>query len=206
MKIISISDTHGLHRDLDLPKGDLIIHAGDISDHGSKEEVIDFLNWFSDLTFPHRIFIGGNHDIFLDENPVDLLEILPTNIKYLNNSTVIIDGIKFWGSPVTPDLEGWAFGKKRTAMKAHWKYMPTQIDVLITHTPPLGILDKSSRHISLGCSDLLDKVLQINPQFHIFGHVHASYGIEKIGPTTFINTSNIHSLKGLINPPIVFDI
>ncbi len=206
MKIVIISDTHGLHRDLDLPKGDIIIHAGDICDHGSKEEVLDFLNWFSKLNFSHKIFIGGNHDIFLDEYPVELLEILPTNIHYLNNNDHIIDGIKFWGSPATPDLIGWAFGKKRTDMKAHWKYMPKQIDVLITHTPPLGILDKSSRQRSLGCSDLLEKVIEINPQLHIFGHVHASYGIKQIGPTTFINASNINSLKGLINPPIVFEI
>lgn len=206
MKIIAISDTHGLHRDLELPKGDLIIHAGDISDHGSKEEVKDFLNWFSNLDYSHKIFIGGNHDIFLDENPVDLLEILPHNIEYLNNRAITINKIKFWGSPVTPDLEGWAFGKKRTEMKAHWKYMPQQIDVLITHTPPLGILDKSSRHISLGCKDLLDNVIQIKPQLHVFGHVHASYGIEKLGPTTFINASNINSYKGLINPPIVFEV
>ena len=99
MRIIAISDTHGLHEDLILPEGDLIIHGGDISDHGSKEEVVNFLNWFSNLNYSHKLFIGGNHDIFLDEYPVELLELLPENVIYLNNSGITIDNKIFWGSP-----------------------------------------------------------------------------------------------------------
>lgn len=206
MKAIIISDTHGLHKELKLPKGDIIIHAGDITDYGTKEEVIDFLDWFSDLDFTHKIFIGGNHDIYLDENAVDLLEILPINVVYLNNRAYQIENIKLWGSSVTPDFENWAFGKNRNQMKAHWKYMPSEIDILITHTPPFGILDKSSQHIALGCKDLLEKVEYIKPKYHIFGHIHASYGIEKIDNTTFMNASNLDSYKGLINPPIILEI
>ena len=80
MKIVFISDTHGLHNELELPEGDMIIHGGDITDHGTKEEVIDFLNWFKHLDYSTKIFIGGNHDIYLDEYPVDLLELIPDNI------------------------------------------------------------------------------------------------------------------------------
>lgn len=206
MRIIAISDTHGLHEALNLPKGDLIIHAGDISDHGTKEEVIDFLKWFANLDYTHKLFIGGNHDIFLDEYPVDLLELLPANVTYLNNNGTTINNLKFWGSPITPDLEGWAFGCNRKDMAAHWQYLPKDIDILITHTPPLGILDKSRSHRSLGCKDLMDKVIELKPNFHIFGHVHASYGQVTITPTTFINASNISSLRGIVNPPIIFDL
>lgn len=142
----------------------------------------------------------------MDENTVDLLEILPSNVIYLNNRAYQIEGIKLWGSPVTPDFEGWAFGRNRNQMKDHWKYMPKEIDILITHTPPFGILDKSSQHISLGCKELLDKVKKIKPKYHVFGHVHASYGIAKIDNTTFINASNLNTYKGLINPPIILDI
>jgi len=206
MKYIIISDTHGLHHELVLPKGDIIIHAGDISDHGSKDEIKNFLDWFSKLDFKYKIFIGGNHDIYLDENSIDLLEILPSNVIYLNNNGCEINGIKFWGSPVSPDLVDWAFGKYRNEMEDHWKYLPEEIDILITHTPPLGILDKSSAHASLGCKDLLKKVKEIKPTYHIFGHIHNSYGIEKIENTTFINASNINSYQGLINPPIAFEL
>jgi len=203
MKIVLISDTHGLHEELNLPKGDVIIHCGDITDYGSKEEVVKFLNWYTNLDYVHKIFIGGNHDTYLDEYSVDLLELLPMNVKYLRNQLFNLEGINIWGSPNTPDFEGWAFGKKRSQMKEHWKYLPNEIDILITHTPPFGILDKSSNHHSLGCKFLLEKVNQIKPKYHLFGHIHASYGEVQKGFTKFINGSNLNSYKGLINPPII---
>lgn len=205
MKIVVVSDTHGLHRELKLPKGDAIIHAGDITDYGTEKEVVDFLEWYEHLDFEYKIFIGGNHDIYLDEYPVDLLELLPSNVVYLRNRFVEINGVKFWGSPVTPDFMDWAFGKRREEMKEHWKYMPKEIDVLITHTPPYGILDKSSNWESLGCKDLLVKVEELQPKYHIFGHIHASYGQLKKEGTEYINGSNIDSYKGLVNPPIVVE-
>ncbi len=124
MKFITISDTHGLHRDLQLPKGDVLIHAGDITNHGREEEVIDFLDWFSGLGYTHKIFIGGNHDFYLDEQARDVPYLLPKNVTYLNNSACTIGKIKLWGSPVSPDLVNWAFGKHRSEMAEHWRYMP----------------------------------------------------------------------------------
>lgn len=205
MKFVVISDTHGLHKELMVPAGDVIIHAGDITDFGTEGEVQDFLDWFSMLDFEHKVFIGGNHDIFLDDFPVDFLEILPPGITYLRNNGCQIDGIRLWGSPVSPDLTEWAFGKPRHEMGAHWQFMPQEIDILITHTPPRGILDQSADWISLGCSDLLEKVREIKPQFHVFGHIHASYGMVDQEHTTFINASNLDSYRGLINPPVVFE-
>ncbi len=205
MKFVFISDTHGLHNELVLPKGDILIHGGDISDRGTREEVVAFLNWFGELDYSTKIFIGGNHDIFLDENPVDLLELIPSSVIYLRNSSTTINGIRIWGSPVTPDFESWAFGKSRRDMEEHWKYMPTEIDILLAHTPPAGILDKSSEQRALGCKYLLTKVEAIKPRFHLFGHIHSSYGLVKIRDTEFINGANLHSIKGLVNPPIVFE-
>jgi len=206
MKLVLISDTHVFHRNLILPQGDIIIHAGDITNRGTKEEVLDFLDWFSSLDYQNRLFIGRNHDAYLDNNAVDFLDILPSNITYLNNNATQINGFKFWGSPVSPDMEAWAFGKPRNEMEEHWKYMPADIDVLITHTPPYGILDKSSQHYSLGCRFLLRKIAELDISHHIFGHIHASYGRCKIGKTIFINASNLDSYKGLVNPPILVDL
>lgn len=206
MKVIALSDTHGLHEELIVPKGDVLIHAGDITDHGTKEEVISFLNWFEKQAHEYKIFIGGNHDVFLEDYPVELLELLPSNITYLNNRSFEIEGIKLWASPVSPDFEFMAFGKHRSEMAAHWQYMPEDIDVLITHTPPFGILDKSGEHYSLGCRDLLRKLGRVKMKYHIFGHIHASYGQIKVGDTTFINASNLDSYRGLVNEPIIFEL
>ena len=60
-KIIHLSDTHGCHRRLtDLPEADIVVHSGDFTMNGSEQEAIDFLNWFCDLDYPHKIFICGN--------------------------------------------------------------------------------------------------------------------------------------------------
>ena len=206
MKFTIISDTHNHHHEIEIPQGDVLIHAGDITERGHKEEVIDFLEWFSKQPHPHKIFIGGNHDIYMDRYPVDLLELIPENVIYLRNNGLTINKLKIWGSPVTPDFMDWSFGKERSKMDEHWKYMPEDIDILITHTPPYGILDQSSQHISLGCKFLLKKVKELKPKYHIFGHIHASYGIHKTEATTFINASIINSVLGPVNKPIIFEI
>ncbi|MEM1136899.1 MAG: metallophosphatase domain-containing protein [Bacteroidota bacterium] len=205
MKIVAISDTHGLHRELVLPKGDVIIHAGDFCDIGNEQHIFDFLTWFGELDFAHKIFIGGNHDFFAAEHPEEFASIIPKGITYLNDSGIIINGVRFWGSPVKPDLVGWAFGKLRgTLMNEHWNHIPNQIDILITHTPPYGILDKPRSGISIGCEELSKRLKLLQPRLHIFGHVHASYGQFSKDGTLYMNASNIHSEKGLVNLPIVF--
>jgi len=207
MKFIAISDTHGYHRELTLPKGDAIIHAGDFCHYGSHNHGYDFLAWYKDLDFEHKLLIGGNHDFFAAEYPDKFKEVLPKEITYLNDSGTTINGIKIWGSPVQPDLVGWAFGKERgAAMKAHWDLIPTDIDLLITHTPAFGILDKATSGKALGCEELTKKLEKLTLKVHIFGHVHASYGEKVIGTTKFINASNINSSKGLVNKPIIFDL
>jgi len=206
MKFIVISDTHGYHQELVLPKGDVLLHAGDITERGTKGEIIDFLDWFASLDYAHKIFIGGNHDLFLDDYPVELLELLPTNVIYLRDRGYKIKELQLWGSPVSPDFVGWAFGKERWEMAEHWKYLPKKIDILITHTPPFGILDTpTSSSRNLGCKALLDMVQFIGPNYHLFGHIHASYGKVVENGTTFINASNMNSYMGLVNPPVVFE-
>lgn len=206
MRFIAISDTHGQHRNLKLPKGDAIIHAGDFCHYGSQNDLQDFLDWFQHLDFQHKIFIGGNHDFYAAEYPKRFQELLLPNVIYLNDNGAEINGIKVWGSPVQPDLEGWAFGKKRgLEMKAHWDLIPNDIDILITHTPPFEILDKSRLGKHIGCEELNEKLKYSHPKVHIFGHVHASYGQENREGILFINASNINSNKGLVNAPIVFE-
>ena len=206
MKFVAISDTHGEHRGLNLPKGDVIIHAGDFCHYGSDDHMHNFLKWYKALDFETKILVAGNHDYFAAEHSEKFLELLPKEITYLNDSGVSIGGINIWGSPVQPDLVGWAFGKRRgEAMKPHWDLIPKNIDILVTHTPPYGILDKSRSGTSLGCEELSKKLDELKVKFHIFGHIHAAYGQKQNGTTKFINAANYNSSKGLVNPPITFE-
>lgn len=207
MEFVIISDTHGLHRQLSLPSGDIIIHAGDFCNFGNEEHLKDFLNWYVEIDFKYKILIGGNHDYFAAEEPDRFDALVSDDIVYLNDSGIKINGLKLWGSPVVPDLVGMAFGKTRgEQMNESWNLIPNNIDVLITHTPPYGILDKSSSGKSLGCKNLLKKLYLLEPKVHIFGHIHASYGKTKINNTLYVNASNYDSKKGLVNSPIKFDL
>lgn len=207
MKFVAISDTHGLHRQVKLPKGDVLLHAGDISHRGKEEEVLDFLSWFSKLNYQHRIFIGGNHDFFLEKNRKAFQKIIPEGITYLNDSGTEINGIKIWGSPVIPWFYNWAFNVPRgQSIRKHWEKIPLDTNILITHGPPHGILDQvvTGRHI--GCKDLIEIVSNIKPKVHLFGHIHESYGISKRHSTQFINASLMNEVYQLVNKPVVFEI
>jgi len=207
MKFVAISDTHGLHKQVKLPKGDVLLHAGDITYRGKEEEVMDFLAWFSNLNYQHKIFIGGNHDFFLEKNRRNFPKMIPGGITYLNDSGTEINGIKIWGSPVIPWFYNWAFNVPRgQSIRKHWEKIPVDTDILITHGPPHGILDQvvTGRHI--GCKDLVDIIGKIKPRFHLFGHIHESYGIVKKTGTEFINASLMNETYQLVNKPLVFEL
>lgn len=180
MKIFHLSDTHGCHRQLqNLPEADLIIHSGDFTMAGSEEEAIDFLNWFCDLPYKHKIFICGNHDECLYGANIDGLD---NNVHYLCNSGITIEGIRFYGVPMF--LEDCVTERQ----SLYYKRIPADTNVLITHTPPFGILDFDD-NINFGSEELLDIVNTIKPQLHLFGHIHQHHGITKVGKTTFSNAA-----------------
>lgn len=208
MKFVAISDTHCRHLNIKLPKGDVLLHAGDITYKGKKDETDDFLNWFAKLPFKHKIFIAGNHDFYLEkEKFANIQSIIPEGVIYLNDSEVVIDGIKIWGSPVTPWFFNWAFNRKRgKEIKKHWDKIPADTDIILTHGPAYGILDTVLNNTNAGCKDLLNTIEKIKPKAHVFGHIHESYGAAKLKGTHFINASVLNESYELINKPIVFDI
>jgi len=231
MKIVAISDTHTLHRHLELPPAEAIIHAGDLTSTGSKKEVIDFLEWFSSLDYQWKIMIAGNHDFFFDHawnpatqfgynrhagkngTPTEIQELLAQypNIIYLNDSGTTIDGIKIWGSPITPWFHDWAFNRERGPdIKQHWDLIPLDTDILITHGPPYGIGDiVRSDWTSVGCEELAAALKRIQPRVHIFGHIHEGYGVwDSLDyPTTqFINAASVNVYYQPIHEPIVFNV
>ncbi len=193
MKITTLSDTHGLHHKLELPGGDLLIHSGDVCNRGTAFEALNFINWFSNQNYTYKIFIAGNHDFYFEyEQNTTIKSLLPENVFYLNDSGITIEEISFWGSPVTPEFHNMAFNRKRGVdIEKHWSLIPTDTDVLITHGPAYGILDKTFQNLNVGCTNLLTKIEEIKPQYHIFGHIHEGFGLTKREQTTFINTASV---------------
>jgi predicted phosphodiesterase len=180
MKLVIISDTHGMHSEVKVPSGDVLIHCGDCTNDIGQRSLREFLTWFEDQPAPRKILIAGNHDgafeKWSDLARAMVKEMAPSVI-YLQDSGIEIGGVKFWGSPVQPEFFNWHFNRKRGAdIKRHWDMIPNDVDVLITHGPMAGILDKDFHGESAGCKDLLDAVLRVRPNVHCCGHIHYSYG------------------------------
>lgn len=205
MKIVCISDTHNRHKKLNIPNADILIHAGDFST-SNINSIISFNEWLGLLPHKHKIIIAGNNDILFEKDSIRAKELI-TNAIYLEDSGIQINGFNIWGSPVSPKFSNKAFNRSRgQEIKKHWDMIPKEIDILITHTPPLGILDKTFFGYHAGCKDLLGCINKIKPKISIFGHIHHSYGIEKINEITFVNASMINELNLTRSNPIIIEL
>ena len=206
MKLLLISDTHTKHDQLKLPPTDILIHAGDVSSRGTKAEIIDFLNWLEKQKATHKIFIAGNHDFFFEnESPEEINALIPKNITYLNDSGITINGLNIWGSPVSPWFHDWAFNRQRGEdINKHWKLIPENTDILITHGPAYGILDRTIGNELVGCEDLLKRVQAIKPKLFVFGHIHEAYGMKQVEGTDFINASVLNVKYQQVNAPVEY--
>jgi Icc-related predicted phosphoesterase len=181
MKIFAISDTHGKHEQVQIPQGtDMLIHAGDFSNAKlpimNSNEVNLFLIWLEQQPVKYKVIIAGNHDTSIESRFFTKKDFKDRGIIYLEHESIEIEGIKIFGSPYTPEYNNWAFNRSRNKLGRIWDSIPDDIDVLITHGPPKGILDSASRDKNLnenvGCSALLKKVLKVEPKIHITGHIH----------------------------------
>jgi Icc-related predicted phosphoesterase len=208
VKFVAISDTHCRHRSLRLPKGDVLLHAGDISYRSSRQEIEDFLDWFGKQPFAHKVFIAGNHDFFFEREKDTLIRsLLPEGVHYLKEEACTINGINIWGSPYTPWVFRWAFNQRRGAPLAkHWSLIPPNTDVLLTHGPVYGILDTIINERHAGDLDLLKQVMLIKPKVHVCGHIHESYGTLKRHGIRFINACMLNEAYELTNKPITFEL
>lgn len=205
MKIVCISDTHGKHQGLEVPEGDLLIHAGDVSRRGKPKEIRKFNDWLGTLPHPYKVVIAGNHD-WLFENAPEEAEALITQAVYLNDSGVNIQGFHIWGSPISPTFYDWAFNRDRgEQIRKHWALIPENTDILITHGPPKGILDKVFTGEEVGCEDLTEAVNRVCPKYHIFGHIHEAYGQATHNGTHYINASVLNLRYQLENEAVVFE-
>ena len=219
MRITVISDTHTKHKQIrkDLPGGDLLLCAGDISSMGYFNEIRNFCKWFEMLPYDNCVFIAGNHDFGFQDDPEEcrkLLEDYP-GVDYLQDDLLLIgeewdsyeNRVKIYGSPWQPEFFNWAFNLPRNGeqLKEKWENIPNNTDILITHGPSFGILDKTPKGKNVGCELLLERVKIIKPKIHLFGHIHCEYGYYFDGNTHFINASVLNEQYEYQNKPVSFD-
>jgi Icc-related predicted phosphoesterase len=204
VRVVCISDTHELHRELDVPPGDLLIHAGDFTFWNKLAMIEDFNDWLGELPHLYKVVIPGNHDRAFGRDPKLRAKI--TNAKLLINEGVTVAGFKIWGSPVTCDDAAYEHStpEERAVLYAT---IPTGTDILVTHGPPRGILDheRGSDHLQ-GCHQLREAVLRVKPRLHVFGHCHLGYGVLPTEHTLFVNAALLGWAGDLENRPVVLDI
>jgi Icc-related predicted phosphoesterase len=206
MRCVVLSDTHGLHDHVEIPEGDVLIHAGDLTRHGGLEDVARFDAFLAGLPHRHKVVVAGNHDFCFERQP-QLARQLLRHAVYLEDEAVTLDGVRFWGSPWQPWFFDWAFNLERgPEIRAKWDLIPAGIDVLITHGPPLGHGDLTSRGERAGCADLLDKIGELRPKYHLFGHIHEGYGLTRDGDTTFVNACICDLGYRPVQAPVVIEI
>jgi Icc-related predicted phosphoesterase len=202
MKIWHISDTHTYHNLLDVPENiDMVIHSGDATNpknpYLSEDEMQNFIYWYSLLPIKHKVFVAGNHDVCIEKNFIKKDDFERAGIIYLENDYIEIEGIKIWGSPVTPTFGEWAFMKARHKTHELWQQIPDDTDIVVVHGPPATILDLSyNRQNELefcGDSALRKRIIDINPKLCLFGHIHNCEDIINAGTRTLSIRDTIYS-------------
>lgn len=215
IRVVCMSDTHlihevgsSIHPVPPVPDGDILIHAGDFTHMGTHDEMHRAMRWFGSLPHKHKVMIAGNHDWIFERRPGVGRKLVPSNVIYLESSEVEVMGLRIYGSPFQPAFLEWAFNLPRgPRLRDEWARIPDKVDVLVTHGPPFGILDQTPSGEKVGCTDLLDRVLKVEPKLHVFGHIHHRGGeLRKIGKTTFVNAAILNEAYQYGHEPVVVDI
>ena len=231
MRIVCISDTHDLHHKMKhpLPKGDVLIHAGDVSNIGEQPDVTRFIHWFMNIEgYDSKIFIAGNHDFAFErvnephhkgdfewfKNLINEENLSQSNVTYLEDNFIIIESpefsrpIKIYGSPWQPEFYNWAFNLPRggNEMFEKWNMIPDDTDVLITHGPAENVRDFVPNGQIVGCGMLRHRIETIRPALHVCGHIHHAYGASLINDIMYVNASICTEKYVPSNKPIVIDL
>jgi Icc-related predicted phosphoesterase len=236
-KITLISDTHQKHNQLsttkslrksdqplDLPGGDILIHAGDFMSSGYNQmEAVMFFQWFDEINnYDTKVLIAGNHDRYMQDEPEEARRLVsnfyPT-IEYLQDEELVLyfdgyngdmpeENVRIYGSPWQPEFYNWAFNLPRNGeeMKAKWDAIPNNTDILITHGPAYGHLDfVRYNRINVGCEMLRQRIDLIRPKIHVCGHIHQGYGYYFDGHTHFFNAAVLNEQYMYANLPFNFE-
>ena len=218
VRFVVISDTHEQEDFVDLPSGDVLLHTGDFTMSGCEGAIKRFNEWLGKQDFTHKIVIAGNHELSLDStfatntttkgcDEVARMKSLLTNCTYLEDSSIVVEGYKIWGSPATPKCGNWAFSYERgKEAELQWSFMEEGVDLVMTHGPPYDIGDRNSGGLKTGCPSLRKRIMEVKPLVHLCGHIHEDRGIRVVDGITFINACSVDSLYRVSHKPWVFDL
>lgn len=220
VRVVAMSDTHGHHDRIRVPDGDVLVHCGDFTDFGTYGEMVAFVEWFAAFDHPHKVVVPGNHDILMDkeyharhwrewskrreshQRAVSLFA--ERGVHLLINESVIFNGIHVHGVPfVTSHSSHWSMAFERDDTPELWSSIPEHTDILLTHQPPYGRLDRDLLGYHEGSPHLLREVQRKQPRLHIFGHAHVEHGYQtcQTTGTTYINaavTTPTHHTKQVV--------
>lgn len=235
-RFVCFSDTHGLHDAIpksNRPSADVLLHAGDFTNTGEVEQVASLNEWLKAYPAKVKVVIAGNHDVtfheeyyrqtgalrFRDRDMVTLAdgsvdckdcqkvrELLKDCI-YLEDSSAEVCGYTIYGSPWQPAFCDWAFNLPQgEPLRERWMQIPESVDVLLTHGPPEGYVDRNSSDKRCGCPELRAAIEQRAVSVNVSGHIHEGYGYTADQATMYINASTCTHKYRPTNAPIVFDL
>ncbi|KAF2628128.1 Metallo-dependent phosphatase, partial [Macroventuria anomochaeta] len=224
-RIVCISDTH--NNTPKLPAGDVLIHAGDLTNQGSYDELERSVGWLEKADFEVKIVVAGNHEITLDEqfyeekgsrwkwpawqSPRGCMKLLRESktVTYLENKSTMIylrkptgpqTYFKVFGSPSTPGPGNWAFEYQEQDAGKMWSAIPKDADIVVTHTPPKGHCDAATKDDRSGCPSLLQRLAVVRPLLHVCGHIHEARGIECVRWSPSRSDSLVDSVENWQDP------
>ena len=224
MKIVAISDMHG--KLPDIPDCDVLVIAGDICPHFHANYVGDdsdctgqsdwlrgsFNNWLDCVRAKRVVVTPGNHDWVFEKRP-DLVPAIRWDL--LIDSSVVIEGKTFYGSPWQPYFYAWAFNAPPAEeggeefLRQKWSHIPVNTDVLVVHGPPAGYGDLTAHGDRTGSPSLLEKIKEVQPALSVHGHIHEARGKWEIGrdkQSIIANVSVVNRGYELVHDPMVFEI
>ena len=187
----------------------MLIIAGDLCATNTEKEYDDLWRWILYQPYEYVMMIAGNHDNFLQENP-DYFSSYGGNFCYLCDSGCEIEGFKIWGSPWTKTFDGMnpkckAFTvDTESELLNKFELIPTDTDILITHSPYYGYGDKvNGKH----CGSMALAAMMVFPKLHVCGHVHEGYGqYEFPWHMKLVNASLMNEEYDFINEPVRIEI
>ena len=233
MKLAIISDIHCKWNKVQIPECDVLISCGDYSFQGEKHVVEDFHKWLNKQEAGYIISVQGNHETWVEKNFAQAKEIAEKacpGVHFIDEGAVEIEGVKFYGSAITPFFCNWAWNRARSEaeqvqyqprtgrmsiiplIKPHWDKIPDDTQILITHGPPHGILDKVYEYDGVtvreqvGCKLLMDRIHALKQiKMHCFGHIHGSSGEQSFMGVKYINASICDEQYQPTNPVRIFE-
>jgi predicted phosphohydrolase len=209
VSLVLLSDTHGHHRGVAVPDGDVLVFAGDYGMRATPGETAEFNRWLAALPHPHKLLVAGNHD----QGPLgELGRLLPAATVLTDAEAMVEVGgrrLRVWGAPWQPQFAGWPTYLPARQALAHWRKVPAGLDILLTHTPPWKYGDGDEAGLDGGDPGLLEAIRRARPRLAVFGHIHN--GLPRAGlvpgtaaTTEFVNAALTNNSALLAHAPTVY--